>query len=144
MARLRRVNQDLPDLLTIRQFCALYQVSPATVKYWIKTGKITAMKIEQNWRIRNDYKTFESLPELKDKYPLREVDVAELLECTPRNVRYLCEAGKLLFKWHSTVRRFRVKDVHAFLQTYKRNGRANRFRPINWARKQLAALDAMQ
>ena len=95
MRRLHRTERELPPLLTIQQFAVLYQVNPATVMSWIREGRLPAQKIGNRiWRIRNDYETFHNIPELNENYVLSEVVAAEIIGCTPRNVRYLCADGK--------------------------------------------------
>jgi len=43
---------DIDPLLSTTRVAALFDVKPETVRDWIETGKISAVKINRSWRIR--------------------------------------------------------------------------------------------
>jgi excisionase family DNA binding protein len=46
-------------LLTVEQAAATLQLSPKTLKGWLRAGKLTGCKIGRQWRVREvDLKTF--------------------------------------------------------------------------------------
>ena len=42
----------MDDLLTAEQAAAILQLSPKTVKDWLRAGKLTGCKIGRFWRIK--------------------------------------------------------------------------------------------
>jgi excisionase family DNA binding protein len=42
----------MDDLLTAEQAAAILQLSPKTIKDWLRAGKLTGCKIGRLWRVR--------------------------------------------------------------------------------------------
>jgi excisionase family DNA binding protein len=42
----------MDDLLTVEQAAAILQLSPKTIKDWLRAGKLTGCKIGRFWRVR--------------------------------------------------------------------------------------------
>jgi excisionase family DNA binding protein len=42
----------MDDLLTAEQAAAILQLSPKTIKDWLRAGKLTGFKMGRRWRIK--------------------------------------------------------------------------------------------
>jgi excisionase family DNA binding protein len=42
----------MDDLLTVEQAAAILQLSPKTIKDWLRAGKLTGCKIGRVWRVK--------------------------------------------------------------------------------------------
>lgn len=158
---------DLPAgarLLTTAQFSLKYKLCRSTIYNRIKEGRLQAVKqpgknskdqrrpilfvVDPGWEhytIPNHNCT-----PADEIYVLNGKEVAELLGCSPRWVRYLATADKLGFSKTSTKdrghRRFSIADVRkmmAIRATGKRRPSRGAVRSsvLQWARERLGARD---
>src|SRR6266850_3126984 len=47
-----RIGVAMHELLTAEQAAATLQLSPKTIKGWLRAGKLTGCKIGRQWRVR--------------------------------------------------------------------------------------------
>src|ERR1700690_2752709 len=134
---------------TVPDYAARYRVSQKTILERISQNvlqTITINGILYVWDRWADPATGTNTAE--DFYLLRGVEVAEILNITTRNLRYLVRDGKIACVWARHQRRYSLADIRRYIASreeakhgnpVKRN--AVRAGIVKWALERLATMD---
>ncbi len=102
------------ELLTVKQAAERLQVSPSTIYYLVKRGRLKRYPLGGLRFTRTDIEQLMA----EEKGYLSVKEVAEWLRVTPKTIRRMVKQGRLKVYHIGKQLRFRREEINAFLKGY--------------------------
>ncbi len=109
------------ELLTVKQTAERLQVSPSTIYYLVKRGRLKRYPLGGLRFTRTDIEQLMS----EEKGYLTVKEVAEWLRVAPSTVHKMVKQGRLRVYRGWKRQRFKRKDIYALLRGYDREENPN-------------------
>ena len=109
------------ELLTVKQAAERLQVSPSTIYYLVKRGRLKHYPLGRLRFTRTDIEQLMA----EEKGYLTVKEVAEWLRVTPSTVHKMVKQGRLKVYRGWKRQRFKRKDIYALLRGYDRGENPN-------------------